>query len=178
MSRYAFDLSARTKQWAEDHAITAVKVEQMCARPKKKKDDSDDDDDEGDDDEARRHGSARVADYIHDETHEEDLEIWAVVGTAPFKRDGRQEVSQPGRRGLPALLSAGIGPAVPWCPVRGQVVSRLVVPGRREMSDDLARTQDLHVSAGEEGVSLWQRRDGGRHRRVDVDPRSVGPTVL
>jgi hypothetical protein len=93
MSRYAFDLSARTIRWAAAHAVTAVKVEQMCARPKKKKDDSDDDDDDdgndGDDDTTAR----RAVDYIHDETRKEDLEVWAMVGTAPFKVDGRQEVS-------------------------------------------------------------------------------------
>lgn len=99
MSRYAFDLSARTAKWAEEHGVTAVKVEQMCARPKKKKDDSDDDDDgdEGSDDDA---AVSREADYIHDETRKDDLEVWAVVGTAPYRADGRQEVSA-----VPALPS-------------------------------------------------------------------------
>lgn len=66
--------------------MTTVQVDQTCARPRKKKDDSDDDDD---DDDASGY---QLVDYVHDDSEEEDLEIWSVTGTTEFKGHDKHHV--------------------------------------------------------------------------------------
>lgn len=84
MSTYSFFLAPYTVRWAEHNDITSVQVEQICARPRKKNDDSDDDDDDINTD--------RIVDYIHDDTKEEDLEIWSVTESTPFRHYDKHEV--------------------------------------------------------------------------------------
>jgi hypothetical protein len=55
----------------------------MCARPRKREDDSGDGDDDDDDDNDNR--SSTAVDYVHDDTKEEDLEVWSTTGSTEFK---------------------------------------------------------------------------------------------
>ena len=66
----------------------------MCSRPRRRKDDGDDDDNDDDGDDG---DEARGIDYFHDDTKEEDLEIWSVSGMTEFKGLGKHEVNSPSR---------------------------------------------------------------------------------
>jgi hypothetical protein len=76
--------------------VSIVQVDQVCARPRRRKDDGDDggdddDDDDGDDDPLEESHSREI-DYVHDDTREENLEIWTISGSTPFRGVDRHEV--------------------------------------------------------------------------------------
>jgi len=147
MSTYSFTLAPFTVRWAEGKGITAVQVEQICARPRKKKDDSDDDDDDdiaGD----------RVVDYIHDDTKDEDLEIWSITESTPFRHYEKHEVR--GTRGT-FLLTQDDSTSMYWRTSSGQVIPTFALCGQWQLHYDVASTKDLYVSGRKERLSFRKR---------------------
>ena len=151
MSTYSFVLSPFTVRWAEGKDITSVQVEQICARPRKKTDDSDDDDDEG--------LAGRAIDYVHDDTDEEDLETWSITESTPFRHYDKHEVSW---ERCVVLTSDDTAP-LSRRHVGGEIIPHCTVSGRRKVCLDQPSAQNLHISRGQEGVSIRPRRDSRRH---------------
>ncbi|WWC63222.1 uncharacterized protein I303_105822 [Kwoniella dejecticola CBS 10117] len=79
-STYDFKFSSSVLDWAKEHNIALVKIEQVCTRPKNNDDDDDDDDDPDDV-------------YVYNDEEEGEIEIWNVQGLTEFKGTERHTVN-------------------------------------------------------------------------------------
>ncbi|WWC90751.1 uncharacterized protein L201_005688 [Kwoniella dendrophila CBS 6074] len=101
-SSYNFRFSSSVLDWAKDHNIALVQVDQVCTRPKKNPDDDDDDDDEDDTDEQTK----RPHVHKYNDEVEGEIEVWNIKGVTQFKGIERHTVSVNPCRGRQSAVRA------------------------------------------------------------------------
>ena len=123
MSTYTFSFHDFVIRKAEKLDISSVRVDQVCARPKNSGDgnDDDDDDDDDEDDDGNEYDDDRSVDYVHDQTKEEDLEIWTVSGTTRFKGEGEHTAQTLPCKGIKSAVKSY---QVSLCLASGECISK------------------------------------------------------